>query len=143
MFWTRTRSAHPAATCGNPLEMFSRLHRHHAPRGAAAYPAVNLWADDNGAVLTSEIPGVALTDLEITVSGKNMTIKGSRQREESEDSQKFIRGERAHGMFERTITLPFQIDAATVAAKLVNGVLEVTLPRAENDKPRKIDIAGN
>lgn len=116
------------------------FHTHGQQRIRRAAPAFNLWADDEGAVLTSELPGVALDNLEITVSGRDVTVKGGRK-EEIEPEQKMIRAERVAGQFERAFQLPYQIDSERVEAKLTNGALEITLPRAEKDKPRKIAIS--
>ena len=141
MFWTRANAIPFSATLGRQMDIVNRLFkaREHQPRARTA-PAFNLWADDNGAVLTSEIPGVTLESLDITVSGRDVTVKGCRK-EEDVEGQKAIRKERANGEFERAFQLPYQIDAEKVEAKLANGVLEIALPRAENDKPRKITIS--
>lgn len=140
MFWMRTNSIHRMDTIRNPLELFDRFvgGRHSA---RPTYPAFNLWTDDGEAVLTSELPGVKTEDLEITVSGKEVTIHGSRTSETFEKGGS-VRRERPDGNFERTFVLPYSINAAGVQAKFANGVLRITLPRAESDKPRKIAING-
>lgn len=141
MFWTRMRNEPFSATLGRQLELFNRCFRPQSqPQRQRGGPAFNLWADDNGAVLTSEIPGVTLDNLEIAVSGRDVTVKGSRNDDEEAD-RKVVRKERAHGQFERAFQLPYRIDAEKVEAKLANGVLEIALPRAEEDRPRKITIS--
>lgn len=126
------------------MEMFSRFFSAPQRAGnAGGAPTFNIWADDNGAVLTSELPGVQLENLDITVSGKSITVKGTRNGEEVGEKAHRARNERPAGTFERSFQLGFQVDASRVEAKLTNGVLEVTLPRAENDKPRKITVNGN
>lgn len=141
MFWTRMRNEPLSATLGRQMDLFNRvLQSQGQPRRHRSAPAFNLWSDDTGAVLTSEIPGVTLDSLEITVSGRDVTVKGSRK-EEVESGLKMVRKERANGQFERAFQLPYQIDAEKVEARLTNGVLEIVLPRSENDKPRKIAIS--
>lgn len=109
------------------------------PDTASSFPAFNIWSNEDGAVVTSEIPGVKMEDLDITVSGKDITISGSRKEDDATDTR-FVRHERPAGEFSRSFQLPFQIDSTKVNAKLANGVLQIDLPRAENDKPRKITI---
>lgn len=105
----------------------------------SSFPAFNIWSNDDGATLTSELPGVSMDDLDITVSGKEITIRGSRKADVDENTR-FVRHERPSGEFTRSFRLPYQIDSAKVEAKLANGILRIELPRAENDKPRKISI---
>lgn len=140
MFWTRKRSEPFYTTMSRHFDLFDRFsQRSRQEQGARVFPPFNIWADDTAAILTSEIPGVDMDSIEITVAGKDVDVKGVRKDENGEGG-KVVRRERGHGEFERAFQLPFQIDAGKVEAKLVNGVLEIVLPRAENDKPRKIAI---
>lgn len=141
MFWTRANTIPFSATLGRQMDLVNRLFKAREIQPCVrTAPAFNLWGDDNGAVLTSEIPGVTLESLDIAVSGRNVTVKGSRK-DEVEEGRNAICRERVSGEFERTFQLPYQIDAGKVEAKLAHGVLEIALPRAENDKPRKIVIS--
>lgn len=143
MFWTRSNPMQRRTTLGNSMELFDRfLHANPMSQSGPGFPAFNIWTDDDGAVLTSELPGVAIGDLEITVSGKYITLKGSRKVAPEEEKVERIRRERPEGTFERTFQLPYAIESGKVDAKLANGVLEITLPRAENDKPRKVLVNG-
>ena len=151
MFWSRTNPIARRTTLGNPLELFGRfMNANPFSEPGHGFPAFNLWSDEDGAVLTSELPGVKIEDLEITVSGKQITVKGYRSesecRNESENAGEgkanCVRRERPAGMFERSFQLPWAIETSGVQAKFRNGVLEITLPRAENDKPRKISVNG-
>lgn len=140
MFWTRARSFSPRSTLSGNIDLFNRFFGQCNPGGpASAFPAFNVWANDEGASILSEIPGVKMEELEITTSGNTISIKGTRK-EETGENQRHLRRERPEGEFNRTIELPFKIDAGRVEAKLANGVLRIELPRAENDKPRKIAI---
>ena len=105
------------------------------------FPAVNVYANDNGAVVKAELPGVSLEQLEITVENNSLTLKGNRNNEDVKDDGRVLRRERLHGDFTRSFNVPFRVDSAQVTAKLDRGVLTVNLPRAESDKPRKINIA--
>jgi len=107
---------------------------------AAGYPAMNVWTNENGAVISAELPGVKPEDIDISVVNDTLTLKGQRNRDECGEDTRFHRRERACGSFTRSFQLPFQVEAGNVEAKFDKGVLEITLPRAEADKPRKIAI---
>lgn len=141
MFWTRSRELSPRATFGNHADLFNRFFSGTGFSSAASYPPFNIWADENGAVVTSELPGVKLEDLDITVSGKDVAVKGSRGEEGCGEGEKRVRRERPAGAFERKFQVGFQVDAGRVEARLANGVLEIRLPRAESDKPHKITVS--
>jgi HSP20 family protein len=101
---------------------------------------MNVWTDTDSAVVTAELPGVSLEDIEITVEDDTLTLRGDRQRETPEEEATYHRRERRFGSFLRTFSLPFRVDSERVDATLRNGVLSISLPRAEEDKPRKITI---
>lgn len=105
----------------------------------AEFPQANLYADDDGAVITCELPGVAHGDLEVTVHDDTVTIKGRREPEEGAGIT-YHRRERRSGAFARTITLPFPVASDKVDARYENGVLTVRMARQEADKPRRIQI---
>ena len=79
-------------------------------------------------------------DLEISVVGDRLTIRGARQHREAKEDEVYHRQERSNGEFTRTLQLPFMVDPGKVNARLSKGVLWVTLPRAEADKPKKIKV---
>ena len=114
----------------------SRTNVYRAPR----YPAMNVWTNEDGAVLTAELPGCSPDNLDISVVNEMLTLSGQRAPEDVPEGATYQRRERNCGSFSRTFQLPFQVDATQVEAVFENGVLEVTLPRAEADKPRKIAI---
>lgn len=140
MFSTRNRSRSPRYTFGSPFDFIERFVSHAPDMWSGAFPAFNVWANENGAMVTSELPGVKMEALDITASGKTITVKGARKEETGGEDVRYLRRERPEGEFNRSIELPFQIDASKVEAKLQNGVLEIRLPRAESDKPRKISV---
>ena len=110
-----------------------------AGRGAGVFPLVNLTETAEAYVLRAELPGVAAENLDIQTMGRNITISGERMIE-VEPSAKYHRRERESGRFSRAIALPGDIDRDRVSAVLKDGVLQVTIPKAEAAKPRKIEI---
>lgn len=104
------------------------------------YPAVNIWTGENDAVITAELPGVEAKDLDISVQGETVTLRGKRQTEQPGQGQVYHRQERGAGSFIRTMQLPFEIDADNVEAHLEQGLLRVQLQRSQKDQPRKIPV---
>lgn len=109
-------------------------------RGAGNFPAVNIWTGEDNALLTAEIPGVDPDKLEVTVKDNTVTIRGSREAEELKEDESYLRQERGAGTFVRSFALPFQVDGGNVSAQYQKGILQLTLPRAEEDKPKKISV---
>jgi HSP20 family protein len=104
------------------------------------FPPVNVWTNRDGAVAKAELPGVTPENLEILVQNDVLTLKGSRPAEALKEGEQWLRRERPTGQFSRTLKLPFKVESNAVAAEFNKGVLTVKLPRAESDKPRKIEI---
>ena len=102
-------------------------------------PAINAWEDGERFYVEAEIPGVSMNDVEIYTSGDELTIKGKRRPPEGDDHT-YHRQERGTGEFTRMITLPADMDADKVEATLKDGVLTITLPKAEEAKMRKIAV---
>jgi HSP20 family protein len=86
------------------------------------------------------LPGIDPNAIDISVVGKTLTLRGSRKPEEFKENESYHRRERWHGQFTKTIELPFDIDSGKVDAQYRKGILRITLPRAEADKPRKISV---
>jgi HSP20 family protein len=120
-------------------EMNRALSRFASP-SAGEFPAVNVWEGTDEAFVTCEIPGIDPGALEISVAGKTLTLKGSREPEPVAADESFHRRERWYGQFSRIVELPFGIEAEKVKAEFKKGVLYITLPRAEAEKPKKITI---
>ncbi len=104
------------------------------------YPAVNIYRDENNSYVTAELPGIDSSTLDISVHGKNVTIKGVRKIEHTGEGITYHRRERTGGSFSRIVSLPEEIDAAKVGAEYKNGVLTLTLPKTEAAKPRQIEV---
>jgi len=102
-------------------------------------PSINLWETGDAVVAEAELPGVRQDQIEISVVGNELTIKVERPELEKEGVT-FHRRERPSGSFVRVVRLPAEVDANQVQADLCNGVLTVTLPKAESARPRKIHV---
>jgi HSP20 family protein len=98
-----------------------------------------VWANEEGVIVSAELPGVAPEDIDISVVGDTLTLSGTRNSEEAEGFT-YTRRERGHGEFTRTFQLPFQIQGDQVEASFDKGVLHITLPRVEEDKPKRIEV---
>jgi HSP20 family protein len=118
--------------------VFESFDRSVAP--SAGFPAMNVWMNEEGAVVTAELPGVDVKDLEINVVGETLTLSGERKPLDLPKEAVVHRQERGMGKFTRTIDLPFNVDSGKVQATLEKGILRILLPRAEQDKPRKIQV---
>ncbi len=114
------------------VETFGR-----APQNA--FPAINAWEDDQAVSIEAELPGFSLEDIEITMTGRTLTVSGKRESALPEGAS-FVRRERPQGRFSRSLTLSTDIDAAKISASLERGVLRVTLPKAETVKVRRIEV---
>jgi HSP20 family protein len=101
---------------------------------------MNVWTDENNAVLTAELPGVNVEDIEISVEDELLTLQGGRQPDEPQEGVRYHRRERRFGPFSRTFRMPFRVEGDAVEATFENGVLNVVLPRAQEDLPRKISV---
>ena len=106
------------------------------------YPALNVWEDDDHLYTEAELPGFSLDDLEIYVTGKQLTIKGERRPPENEGGT-WHRQERGYGKFTRMVELPSELDGNKVSAEFENGVLLITLPKSDAVKPRRIEVKVN
>ncbi len=107
--------------------------------GSGAFPLINVFNDGDDFVVVAEVPGVKKEDLDIQVRGDTLRIRGRKTIAHSEGAS-IHRRERAAGEFDRTVTLPDDIESAKVAAEYRDGVLTLRLPRAESAKPRAVTI---
>ncbi|MCM0753852.1 Hsp20/alpha crystallin family protein [Desulfovibrio aminophilus] len=108
----------------------------HGESRRMAYPPLNISEDDENVYVRAEIPGVEITDMEITLTDKTLVIKGERKPEQG----KYFRQERPAGQFQRVVQLNVQVDRDAVKAALTDGILVVTLPKTEDIKPRRVSI---
>lgn len=107
---------------------------------ATEFPLLNLWTGADGAIVSAEVPGVVPENLDITIRRDAVTVRGNRTLETVDDGTVVQRHERTQGPFARTIVLPFLVDADKASAKFERGVVTITLPRTEGDKPHQIKV---
>jgi HSP20 family protein len=107
---------------------------------APSYPAMNVWTNEDGALVTAELPGVDSEGIDISVQSDTLTVRGCCQPDELQEGETYHRRERRRGDFTRTIQLPFDVAAEQVEATFSKGILSISLPRAEADKPKKIAV---
>ena len=105
------------------------------------FPAVNVWEDERAVFAEAELPGMKTSDIEIFIQGDELTIKGERSTRESETAT-FHRRECGLGAFRRIVQLPTRVNTNAVEATLCDGVLTVTMPKAEDVVPKKIKVSG-
>jgi HSP20 family protein len=109
-------------------------------RPASVFPAINLTEDPDNYYIRAELPGIKADVLNIQAVGRNLTLSGERTIAAEGENVKYHRREREAGKFSRVIGLPGDIDTDKVDAKLANGMLTVTIAKAEASKPKQITI---
>jgi len=102
--------------------------------------AVDMYTTDDAVVVKAAVPGVKPEDIDISLSGNTLTIKGETKAEEEIKEENYIRRERHYGAFSRTLTLPTPVVADEAEAKFENGILTLTLPKVEEAKPKVIKV---
>jgi len=108
--------------------------------GAGVFPPMNITQDDDNYYVRAEVPGIKVGDLSVTAVRNRLSISGSREIPKEQERVSYHRKERAEGSFSRTVTLPSEVDADRVEARYAEGVLTLTLPKAEESKPRQIAV---
>jgi len=107
---------------------------------SSEYPAVNVYTNEDAALVEVELPGFDSEDIDISVVQNTLTLRGVRKPVELKNGESFHRRERWVGQFVRTLELPFEVQTDRVEAECRSGVLTIRLPRAEEHKPRKISV---
>ena len=103
-------------------------------------PAVDIYETADTIVMKAELPGVAREDIQIQIDGSTLTLKGQRRFAKDVQEESYLRIERAYGSFHRSFTLPATVQQEKVRALFKDGVLELTLPKAEDSKPKRISV---
>jgi len=103
-------------------------------------PSIDVAETDNAIVVTAELPGVKPDQVEVTVEGDMLSIKGQKKEEKEEKRKGLYRVERRYGSFARTIHLPSSVDPEKVKAHSRDGILTIEIPKREDSKPKKIQI---
>jgi len=111
------------------------------PRHEMAWaPALEMYEKDNNFVVKAELPGVKKDDVDVSIAGDALTIKGQKKASKEIKDEDYYRCESQYGSFSRTITLPAAVDAKKIEASYENGVLEIHVPKAKEAVPTKVEI---
>jgi HSP20 family protein len=129
-------------------EAMDRLFEESFVRPRAGWPApagletlaVDMYETADAIVIKSAIPGVKPEDLDISITGDTLTIKGQTKAEEEVKEEHYIRRERRYGALHRSVSIPVPVVADKAEAEFKDGVLTLTLPKAEEVKPKAIKV---
>jgi HSP20 family protein len=121
--------------------LFESLEPLQTWRLTRQYPAINLYDAGDRYILTVPAAGMSPEELDLSITGDTLTLRGERKRAEGVSDESYRRQERPFGRWTRTVTLPDQVESGQVSAAYAQGVLTVTLPKAESVKPRHITVS--
>jgi HSP20 family protein len=117
----------------------SSVFRDVPTRSRASYPPVEMVDKGDKVVVTAEAPGLNKDEIELTVLGNTLTIAGEKSLP-AEEEVNYIRHERPHGKFRRLIDMPYSVDRDEISASYKDGILAITLPKAEEANPKKVAV---
>lgn len=103
-------------------------------------PSVEMYEKEDKFIVRTELPGMKKEEFDISVLGNTLTIKGERKAESEVKEEDYYRCELCYGKFSRSVALPAAVEAKKVEANYENGILEVTLPKAEEAKAKKVEV---
>jgi len=122
-------------------DLLGRPARREAIEQRLWAPAVDVFDKKDKIVVRAELPGVEKKDVKVTVEGDVLTIRGERKVEEKVKDEEYYACELCYGAFSRSIYLPAKVDPGKIKAEFKNGILEVTVPKAKEAKPREIEVS--
>jgi HSP20 family protein len=111
-----------------------------APAASEFAPTIDVTESPGEWRVRAEIPGVAPEDVEVSVTGNVLTIRGEKKSEPVAEGENCRRSERRHGKFVRALEFPADVDSRKVDARVKNGILSVTLPKAEEARPKTVTV---
>jgi HSP20 family protein len=103
-------------------------------------PAVDITEEEGAFKVSAEVPGMAEKEIQVSLSGDTLTIKGEKRQEREEKDKNRYLSERTYGEFQRAFSLPADVDREKIEATFANGVLTVTLPKTAKAAPKKIEV---
>jgi HSP20 family protein len=103
-------------------------------------PPCDVFEDKNAVKIMAEIPGVTAEDVKISLENNLLTLRGEKQQQAETQTERVHRYERSYGVFERTFSLPTSVDPEKIDAQYAQGVLTITIPKAERARPREIPV---
>ena len=110
--------------------------------GKCSYcPSLDISETKDDISVNVELPGVSSKDVNITLEDDVLTIKGEKKFEEEDNDKNYYRAERSYGTFQRSFTLPTEVKKDKIKADFKDGILSISIPKAEKVKPKKIEIA--
>ena len=151
MLFRRT-SRWPTWDWSSPFEEMNRIRRQidllseGLSRGgwrepaAGVFPLINVTEDKQSFFIRAELPGFKGSDLDISVTGDTLSISGERKITPEDEEATYHRREREAGKFSRIVSLPAQVDTGKVEAGCTDGILQITMPKAEAAKPKQIAV---
>jgi HSP20 family protein len=146
MFLTTTRRPlepwHSLRRLSNALDEAFGTYQEQDGRTITAswYPACDVFEDKEAIKIVAEVPGVKPEDVKLSLENSLLTIRGEKKQQAEERSERVHRYERSYGAFERTFALPSTVDPERIQAGYENGILTVTVPKAERARPREIPV---
>lgn len=144
--WKKKEGDQPLSTLQREMnrlfdDFFTRDYFVEPFRGMGEWrPALDIAETDTAVVVKAELPGLDSKDVEVSLSGDVLTIKGDKKEEKEEKTKSFHRVERTYGSFQRSVRLPSAVRADQVDATFRNGVLTITLPKAEQARSKTVKI---
>ncbi len=108
--------------------------------GGGNYPPVNVYSGPDDVLVECEVPGIRREDLDISITGETLEVKGVKRASADEEKVRFQRRERGMGDFSRMVVLPDRIDVDKVEASLADGILTIRLPKSESARSKKVAV---
>ncbi len=108
--------------------------------GGGSYPSVNVLSSNDEMVIECELPGIKREEIDLSIAGETVVIKGSKKCKRETDDTQYHRKERGSGDFSRTVVLPEKVDADNISASMSEGILTIRLPKSEAASLKKIKI---
>jgi HSP20 family protein len=108
---------------------------------SAWLPACDVFEDREAVKIMAEVPGVRPEDVKLSIENNLLTIRGEKKQQAEEKTERVHRYERSYGTFERTFALPTTVDPEKIAATYSQGILTVTIPKADRARPREIPVS--
>ena len=121
-------------------QLFDEFWRKRPFYEAGWSPEVDVAETSEDIIVKAEIAGLDPKDIDISISGDTLTLKGEKREEKQENDRYYHRVERRYGCFMRNVNLPESVDIEQVKAECKNGILEIILPKVEKAKPKKINV---
>lgn len=103
-------------------------------------PSIDLYDSKDTVLIKADLPGLKKDEINVSIENETLFISGEKKREKTENEHNFIREERSYGKFSRAVSLPASVDAKNIKASYKDGVLELVIPKKEEDKPKQIQI---